>query len=90
MSAKPATVKDQYGSRHNQDSVKVHQKEMERLRGERKRVGADLSLRESGQDLQPNRGLKNKEITMDRRSFFRVASAIGALLGKGSDKATCG
>ena len=60
MSAKPATVKDQFGSRHNQDSQKHHQHDLERARGERQRNGQDLALRESAQDTQRNRGSKNK------------------------------
>jgi len=60
MSAKPATVRDQFGSRHNQDSKKHHQQDLERARGERTRPGQDLALREAGQDTQRNRGQRNK------------------------------
>ena len=61
MWAKPATVRDQFGSRHNQDLKKHHQHDLERARGERTRPGQDLALRESAQDTQRNRGQKNKQ-----------------------------
>jgi len=55
-SAKPAAVLDQFGSRHNEDNVVQHQ----RQRGRPARGGQNLAFRESGQDIQPDRGERNK------------------------------
>jgi hypothetical protein len=51
MSAKPAARKDQFGSHHNEDNRKIHQRQL----GRPPKGGHDLSFRESAQDLQPDR-----------------------------------
>jgi hypothetical protein len=57
MSTKPVAQRDQYGSRHNEDDVKGHQKQ----RGRRANPAEqNFKQRESAQDTQPNRGGANK------------------------------
>ena len=56
QSTKPAAVIDQFGSRHNEDDVKTHQ----RQRGRPAPGGSNLAFRESAQDFPPDRGQRNK------------------------------
>jgi hypothetical protein len=58
MSTKPVAQKDQYGSRHNEDDLKKHQKQRGRAAAGGK---PNLEFRESGQDVQPDRGARNKQ-----------------------------
>lgn len=55
QSTKPTAKRDQYGSRHNEDDIKIHQRQRGRPTGEQNTVA-----RESAQDTQPDRGGKNK------------------------------
>jgi len=54
MSGNPTAQRDEHGSRHNADNIKSQQKKAGR------QPGSNLAQRESAQDIQPNRGAKNK------------------------------
>ena len=70
MSKNPAVQQDQFGSRHNVDEAKKQQR-----RGGQPGGPQDLAFRESAQDTQPDRGLKNK--LPGRRSKAKKKSQIG-------------
>lgn len=66
--ANPAAQKDQFGSRHNADSLKKEQRKTTKPAGK-----SDLAFRESAQDVEPVRGLakaakKGKEKGRARRT----------------------
>jgi hypothetical protein len=56
QSTKPAATRDRYGSRHNEDDIKKHQRQLGRPA-----PGQNLAFRESAQDTQPDRGARNKQ-----------------------------
>jgi hypothetical protein len=57
MMTKPVAQRDQYGSRHNEDDMKGNQKRRGRVSNPAEQ---NFAQRESAQDIQPDRGGRNK------------------------------